>query len=240
MCSALAHARDVRDSDVVIIELKNRGKIEGVIVSETEKGMVVDVGFGTVAVSREDIMEIRSPAGFEKDDKVRKWKRHRAEVQRGVKRRKIEEEAVKRRIEEGMKVKEDIARRARREEGHRIKFSNRSRITTEVVLNGEVTTTLLVDTGATAVVIPIDVAEQLTGVELDPSRRIEAKLADGTVRKGFPVMLSSVEVGDMKAGNVEAIAMDLKGKHGLLGMSYLNRFHLNLDIENNELVIKEK
>ena len=236
----LVYAQGAKSPDVVIIKLKSKGKIEGVIVSQTDQGIVVDVGFGTVAVSKEDIVEIESPLGFEKNDTMKKWRRHRVEVKKGVKRRKIEEAAVERRIEEGVRIKEEITRRAKREEGYRIKFRDRSRINAEVVLNEEITTTLLVDTGATVVVLPIDIARQLTGVEIDPSKENEVKLADGTVRAGFPIMLRSVEVGDMKADNVKAVAMDLQGKQGLLGMSFLNRFHLGLDTENNELIIKEK
>lgn len=235
-----AWAGEAQGPDVVTIQLKNKGKVEGVIVKETEEGIFVDVGFGTVGVSKSEIEEIEYPAGGEKGDMVRTWRMHRTETIRNIKRRRSDEEAVERRIEESMRAKEKIAEKARREEGYRVKFADRSRIQVEAVLNEEATATLLVDTGATLVVIPLEVAERLTGVDLDSARKIETKLADGTVRESVPIMLRSVEVGDMKARNVEAAAMDLQGKSGLLGMSFLSRFHIHMDAENKELVFREK
>ena len=236
----LAWAGEAQAPDVVTIQLKNKGKIKGVIVKETEEGIFVDVGFGTVGVSRDQIEEIEYPAGGEKGDMVRTWRIHRTETIRNIKRKRRDEEAVERRIEESVRIKEEIARKARREEGYRIKFADSSRIQVEAVLNEETTATLLVDTGATLVVIPIEIAERLTGVDLDSARKVEMKLADGTVRESVPIMLRSVEVGDMKAMNVQAAAMDLQGKSGLLGMSFLSRFHIHIDAENKELVFREK
>ena len=236
----MIRADEARGPNVVTILLKNEGKIEGVIIKETEEGVFVDVGFGTVAVSKKEIEEVEYPPDAEKGSKLREWRRHRIETKKNIKRRKRDEEAVERRIKESVRIKESIAEKARREEGYRIKFTNTSRIRVEAVLNDEATATLLVDTGATAVVIPLEVAEQLPGVDLSSARKVESKLADGTIREAIPIMLRSVEVGDMRAENVEAVAMDLQGKDGLLGMSFLSRFHVGIDTENNEFIIRKK
>ncbi len=99
---------------------------------------------------------------------------------------------------------------------------------------------MLVDTGATSVSISLKMAKQL-GVRIKSSKKIKVTLADGTVREGFRIVLKSVEVAGLKAENVEANAIEmLTEDKPLLGMSFLNRFHMRIDSENNELVFKEK
>ncbi len=94
----LTHADEARGPDVVTILLKNKGKVKGVIIKETEQGIFVDVGFGTVGVSRDQIEEIEYPSGSEKGNMVRTWRRHRIETGTNIKQRKQDEKAVQRRI----------------------------------------------------------------------------------------------------------------------------------------------
>ncbi|MFQ5952399.1 MAG: retroviral-like aspartic protease family protein [Candidatus Omnitrophota bacterium] len=238
----LSCAAEEQSSGVVTINLKTKGQIKGVITEEFEEGIVVDTGYGTVVLSRSEIESIKRPAGREKESMVRTWKKKKAVTIRagtpGQRKRDIE--ALDRRIEEDLRIKKERDERARREGEHRISFTDSSKITVSAVLNDEIETKLVVDTGATLVVIPLEVAEQLPGVETEGKAEIDTKLADGTVRKGVPIMLESVEVAGLKAKNIEAVTMDLQGRTGLLGMSFLNRFHLRIDSENNELVLKEK
>jgi hypothetical protein len=49
------------DPDLVIIKLRNRGEIKGVIRWENEEGILLDVGYGTAVISRRDIENIRKP-----------------------------------------------------------------------------------------------------------------------------------------------------------------------------------
>ncbi|MDD5033764.1 MAG: retropepsin-like aspartic protease [Methylococcaceae bacterium] len=107
--------------------------------------------------------------------------------------------------------------------------------------NGEeITTSLLVDTGATTLVLPESMIARLgfTATELQPGM---SQTAAGTV----PVrigMLQSVRVGDVAAENVPVSFIADKRLHGarLLGMSFLNRFRFSLDDENNELLLLSK
>lgn len=48
----------ITDGQADIIHLKNKGKVEGTIKSESEESIVVDIGFGTVTVSKQDIESI--------------------------------------------------------------------------------------------------------------------------------------------------------------------------------------
>jgi len=78
----------------------------------------------------------------------------------------------------------------------------------------------LLDTGASDVAIPVNVANRLSLVR-GPEKYY--KTANGTV-KAYSTMLSSVSIGPIKVNNVRAsINPGLKGREVLLGMSVLKR-----------------
>ena len=89
----------------------------------------------------------------------------------------------------------------------------------------------IVDTGATQVTISEEFARKLN---LDPTMlpELENTLADGHKVKGRRVVFRSVAVGDARAENIEAVVFP-KGPadqiDGLLGMSFLGNFSVNLD-----------
>ena len=228
------------DDDISVIRLKNEGELKGVILEEGADGIVVDLGFGTVAVSKSEIREISRPEGQIREEASREWREHASSTNISEQERKIEAEKVRVRVEENRRLKEEAAERARRAGEHRVAFKDRSRIMVVAVLNGKVRTPLLVDTGASTVVIPLEVARQLMEDAPKDPGKVSAKLADGTVREGTPVLLESVEVSGARAENVQAIAMEMPRGHGLLGMSFLNRFHVRVDPEDNVLILKEK
>ena len=228
------------DDDISVIRLKNQGELKGVILEEGADGIVVDLGFGTVAVSKSEIQEISRPEGRAREEVSREWQEHASSTKLSEQERKMEAEKVRIRIEENRRLKEEAAERARKAGEHRIAFKDRSRIMVGAVLNGRVRTPLLVDTGASTVVIPLEVAKQLMETAPKDAPKVSAKLADGTVREGTPILLASVEVDGVRAENVQAVAMEMPRGHGLLGMSFLGRFHVRVDSEENVLVFEEK
>ncbi|MGB2630489.1 MAG: retropepsin-like aspartic protease [Candidatus Omnitrophota bacterium] len=240
-----AFAGQDQGPDIVTLHLKTGGRINGVIIQETEEGMIIDPGYGTVVMSKSEIERIVRPETGDKQDMLRSWRRKKIITERaGASReRKRNLEEFYRREEENIRTKRERAERVRKEKEHRISFTDSSKIVVDAVLNGEVETLLLVDTGANSVLIPMDVAEKLRGAVRKHSKTVKVKLADGTVREGVPFVLGSVEINGIKAENVDAIAMDMQdmeGRHGLLGMSFLNKFYLKIDFENNELILKKK
>jgi aspartyl protease family protein len=83
--------------------------------------------------------------------------------------------------------------------------------------------TFLVDTGATAVALPVALAERL---ELPLLPGGMSKTANGLVRT-WTTRLDSVDVAGLTARNVRAVVMpNMPGDEVLLGMNYLKRFEL--------------
>jgi aspartyl protease family protein len=96
---------------------------------------------------------------------------------------------------------------------------------------------MIVDTGASTIVLPYSMALSL-GFQPDGLRDSRAQTANGMVRAKTGV-LSSVEVGGVVEENVAVTFIEDKRLNGnlLLGMSFLQRFRITLDDENNHLIL---
>jgi aspartyl protease family protein len=81
----------------------------------------------------------------------------------------------------------------------------------------------LIDTGATDVALPLDLAERL-GLSLRPGGL--SKTANGTVRT-WSTRLDTVDLGGLVARNVRATVLpNMPGQEVLLGMSYLKHLEM--------------
>ena len=108
-----------------------------------------------------------------------------------------------------------------------------------VKLEGRIieTARMALDTGATYVVIPWDLAESL-GYQPERSReRIEMVTASGVERAPL-ITLQSVRVAGLEARRVKALVHDLPPRSfvdGLLGLSFLRNFRFCLDFQRGLL-----
>jgi len=99
---------------------------------------------------------------------------------------------------------------------------------------------MAIDTGATHVLIPWEVAESL-GLKPEVSReRIEIITASG-IEKVPVVDIPLIKVGSSEAKNVKAMVHDLPPKSyvdGLLGLSFLKKFNLNINFKEGFFELK--
>jgi aspartyl protease family protein len=104
----------------------------------------------------------------------------------------------------------------------------------------EISTNLMVDTGASTLVLPESMIQSL-GFSLENLRNSVSQTAAGQVPVKTGV-LKSVRIGDISAENVTVSFINDQKLNGtrLLGMSFLNRFRFSLDDENNELQLMSK
>ena len=115
-------------------------------------------------------------------------------------------------------------------------------IVVETMLNDLVKARLIVDTGATLVVLSPHIASQLGIVQAKEGALIAATLADGRQVKASPVILKSVTVGGVTVKNVEACVLESTEdtqEDGLLGLSFLKHFVIKIDATNNSLIFEE-
>jgi len=107
---------------------------------------------------------------------------------------------------------------------------------TEVLLNGKVKRTLIVDTGASFILIDGQTAKELDVTVGEDTPIIPMSTASGW---GFVplVTLKSVRVGEAEVQNVEAVILTMPSGGGLLGNTFLNKFGVNIDSTNERMTL---
>jgi clan AA aspartic protease (TIGR02281 family) len=206
------------------IYLKNGRKINGIVKSE-EDGMVeLEVGGGAVKFKSSEIEKMEFSEISEHRQIRQDWEDQKQRTQ---------EKIVQQQIAEAQQPK-------------RVEFSRDSRgITLSVKLNRKADVRLVMDTGSALVVLRRSVAKKL-GINLE-STKPDAKLivADGRKVDAKLVTLASVEVEGVVANNVEAAVMleEVQGgllyEDGLLGMSFLKRFNFKVDQRQKRLILEK-
>jgi clan AA aspartic protease (TIGR02281 family) len=110
-----------------------------------------------------------------------------------------------------------------------------------VRINGVITLDFIVDSGASDVVIPADVAMTLaragTISEADFIGKNEYVLADGSTLKSARFILHELKVGDMTISNVTASISSATAPHPLLGQSFLSKLG-SWSIDNGRHVLR--
>ena len=109
------------------------------------------------------------------------------------------------------------------------------------VINGETPGRFLVDTGAAHVTMTEAFARRLH-LDLTTLPEVELMLADGSKTKGHAATLRVMAVGEAKAENIEAAILPGRpGEQldGLLGMSFLRHFSVNMDGSSGKLILRQ-
>lgn len=108
----------------------------------------------------------------------------------------------------------------------------------DVVLNGTVTASLVLDTGASLVDISKEVAEKLGLYAANISAKRTFNTANGAVQHPI-VAMQTVKIGNAQSFLVEASINDsFSGIDGLLGMSFLGDYRFEIDRSNKVLILK--
>ncbi|MEK7390233.1 MAG: retropepsin-like aspartic protease [Elusimicrobiota bacterium] len=110
-----------------------------------------------------------------------------------------------------------------------------------VVLNGDKTVKLLVDTGASMTVL---YREAVAGLRLPAKARLgpaQSKVADGRIVTVEVMRLDSMAVGKSRVSNVLVAAAPTSGQgfDGLLGMTFLSRFVVRIDGAQGRLILED-
>ncbi|MBL7156767.1 MAG: TIGR02281 family clan AA aspartic protease [Candidatus Omnitrophica bacterium] len=220
------------------IELKNGEIITADIIKETEEAVVISRQNGKFIYSivKERIKNIRKSTLEERDRQKKKEARFYGT---GKEKEKSRQERPEEHYKERNKKEIIAARKARGIA--KIEFSKNRFGVVDARLNGEVAASLMVDTGASLVVVSKETAGKLGFEETARMREITVLLADGSKAKAFPITLDSVEVDGLEIENVKGAISEKspgQGIDGLLGMSFLRYFHVRLDTKENCLILE--
>lgn len=202
------------------IYLKNGRSIEGIINKDDPARVSLDVGFGEVVFEKNNIERIDKTTAEQSGLIRKKWKED-----------KIKAEAL--RLEKEAKPKDTEF------------LEKKGHIIVEALLNNRVKATLLLDTGASVVVLPVSIANKL-GINFEKEKATaQLVLADGRKLQAKYVTLGDISIEDAQAKNVGAAiipdsAADIGIGDGILGMSFLNQFNFKVDYNKNKLILEKR
>lgn len=207
--------------------LKNGRSIQGIIRREDDLNVNLEIGYGEVTFSKDQIDKIQrsSPEGAQL-------------IRQGWVKDKEASEARAREIQEQREHEPKQAALMDKQSGH---------MTVEAVLNRKVKAKLVLDTGASIMVLTSKVAASLG---LNPTKvgrsgnLMELLLADGRKVVSRRVILDSVNVQGSEVEQVEAAILPEQENNvfpcdGLLGMSFLKNFSFKIDQKNDKLVLEK-
>ncbi|MDD5565374.1 MAG: retropepsin-like aspartic protease [Candidatus Omnitrophica bacterium] len=205
------------------VYLKNGRSLEGFIKSEDEEGLLLDVGFGTVGLRKDQVERIYRSSEEESFLLRKKWLQQKAAKPPEPKQQGNAKDAPR---------TQQVA--LSQEAGH---------VFVDALLNKKVKARLLLDTGASVIVLSAAIGKQL-GVNMKKDKNIVTlQMADGRKTEAKFVSLGSVSIEGAEAKGVSAAVMldsgDASYKDGLLGMSFLKQFNFTVDQKNRKLILDE-
>jgi len=206
------------------IYLKNGRAIEGIISKETASDISLDIGSGVLKFYKDQIESIKRSTSAGVQLIRQKWSNHQAaDEARAL-------EILDRADHEPKLVAINV------QSGHLI---------VETLLNKKVKVNLMLDTGASLIVLSNRAASGLRiPVSNDPRDYLFLVMADGRKVGARRVILDSVNVQGSELRRVEAAVLlkeegNLLSGDGLLGMSFLKKFSFKIDRKNNKLVLEK-
>lgn len=207
----------VDDYELVTVNLTSKGKLKGLLISETDDVLELDMGFGVVEVSKAEVESIDRLDKKQKKKAKKEWKEHKTQVAKN----KIKSEAE-----------------------HRVKFHRKSEscILIPAKVNNKIGGMFILDTGASHVLISPSIALK-AGIDKDAGAKGKVVGVGGATFDARIIILSSLKVGQMEATNVKAVVIDNWSDNmedGLIGMEFLQRFDIQIDSVTNELVFKKR
>ena len=206
-----------------VIKFKNGRIAEGIIKSEGKDFVELEIEAGVVKFTKSQILNITKSSAGELCSLRESWQRKKSDFDKKM-----------------INKKNELDSRPQ-ESG----FSYDAKgIAVRVVLNNKVETTMVLDTGASLVLLTRGVAKNL-GVKLDnlkPDTKI--RVADGRTVDASRIVLKNVRVEECEANNVDAVVLmsdrgDFGFRDGLLGMSFLKNFNFKIDHKDKKLILEK-
>ncbi len=208
-----------------ILYLKNGRSLDGLIKSEDDSGVELELGFGIIKFTQQQIARIDRSTPAQATEIRLEWdEKKRLDEQQDLARRQLAEQAPK---------QIDVLT----EQGH---------IILPTLINKKATARLMMDTGASVIVLSKKIAKEL-GLNTNPAKENLAKMitADGREHEACAVTLSSVKIEDVEAKDVQAVVIldevaSESSIDGLLGMSFLGRYNFSIDGQKNRLILEPR
>lgn len=206
------------------VYLKNSHSIEGIVKNDKGNTVELEVGVNSsVTFLKSEIEKIVKSSEVDSSLLRQKWERRKLEANKKI---------TDLQIEEGKKP------------GSASFSHGLQGIVVSVVLNDEVSAEMILDTGASLVMITKNIAHKL-GINLSGAKPdLQAQVVDGRKVNAKRVVIETMEVQGIVAKKVECAVLlddtgDLGFGDGLLGMSFLKRFSFKVDQKEKKLILEK-
>jgi len=204
--------------------LKNGHSIDGIIKSDDGKILELEVGLASsVSFLKSEIESIKKDSQKDSQSLRQKWQERKLEVDNKIAKQELEEE----------------------NKPKSAGFShNLSGMVVNVILNNKVEAKMVLDTGASVMIITKNIADKLKLDMRKTEPDTKMQVADGRKVNVKRIIIDRVAVEGVEARNVEAaVLMDDTGNlsfsDGLLGMSFLKRFNFKVDQKEKKLILEK-
>ncbi|MDD5409722.1 MAG: retropepsin-like aspartic protease [Candidatus Omnitrophica bacterium] len=207
-----------------MLYLKNGRSIEGLVKKEDADNVDLEISFGSMKFSRKQIDHIDRSSPGEAELIRQQWADEKVKAQERAK------EAELLREYEPKQVNVD------KQSGH---------VMVTTTLNKKVKANLILDTGASLILLSNKIAGNLgINTNANSATPVELIVADGRRIKARMVILDTVSVQDSEVKNIEAAILPEKEsasipEDGLLGMSFLKKFNFKIDQKNDKLILEK-
>lgn len=221
--------------------LKNGRQLEGLVRDESASQVELDVGFGTVTFEKKAVERITRSSSDEIGTILQHWQEERKQSE--LMKAQVQEEWNKSLAEwKARKAKQQEEASSRPKEA--ATYKDAGHLVVKAVLNNKYDVSLMVDTGASLIVLTPDAAKKLKIDTAKDGTPVQLITASGQKTDAKYIVLESVKISDVEATNVEAAVLlddtqEYGFKDGLLGMSFLRRYNFKFDYTNNKLVLEK-
>jgi clan AA aspartic protease (TIGR02281 family) len=202
--------------------LNNGRHIEGIVKNEGSGIVELEVSGGSVKFKKSEVERIERNAEEETLLMRQKWEKKKIELQKKIEKQKTEEENKPKKV---------------------AFYKDGQGIVVEAKLNNKVQVSLVLDTGASVMLLRKEVAQKL-GINLDNVKPDSSIIvADGRKVNAKYITLDSVKVENVETAKVGAAIIldeikDIGFRDGLLGMSFLQRFNFKVDQRDKRLILE--
>lgn len=233
--------------------LKNGSQVDGIITNEQPQGVSINIGGGEINFTKDELFSVTHSTAEENEAIYIKWEKKK-------KRLETEDAAAKKARQAAMDqwredyTKQQELRKKQEEDSRRLDAATKSvdvtisqgHIWVNAQLNNTIPANLVVDTGAPTVLLTAKFIEQLQLLPKDMLRIGTVSVLNGDHRAAS-ILLRSLRIGDIEETNVPAMILLEPNKNvdkgfndGLLGLSFLSRFHLGIDQVNSRLLLRKE
>jgi clan AA aspartic protease (TIGR02281 family) len=232
LCGLMLFPAVVKADTVV---LKNGNSVKGIIKNEGSDAVELEIEIGTVKFSKKEIQAVEHSESVDNQALRARWEDNRQD-EKEARDAQLKVEAERQRQDELKPKSERVA--VDSVTGHMIAGA---------VINGKVKVNLIVDTGATMIVLSKRAGDMLVREGVAPKtgkvKKVELTLGDGSKAKADLVLLDSVSVDKSSAEDVEAAILGDEGStpgyDGVLGMSFLSRFNFSFNQKEGRLTLEK-